>query len=110
MPGFPNRPARRGLFLLAVLCVFAGSAGARQAPPVVPPETLPAPPAVSLTQPSEGKALSAGPILAGWDDGFYLRSQDQTFSLRLTGQLQVDYRGYENDNDHGDVDTFLMRR
>ena len=59
---------------------------------------------------SDGKTVSAGPILAGWDGGFFLRSKDDQFSLRLTGQLQADYRGYENANDHADVDTFLMRR
>ena len=35
MPRFSNRPPRRGLLLLAVLCVFAGRVGAQQPPPVV---------------------------------------------------------------------------
>src|SRR5262245_48049575 len=35
-------------------------------------------------------------ILAGWDDkeGFFLRSADDNFKLRLTGQLQADYRAF----------------
>ena len=34
------------------------------------------------------------PVLAGWDNGFILRSPDDQFKLRITGQLQSDYRGY----------------
>jgi phosphate-selective porin OprO and OprP len=46
----------------------------------------------------------------GWDDGFYLRSADKNFSLRITGQLQADYRWYVEDSDHTDIDEFLLRR
>ena len=31
---------------------------------------------------------------AGWDDAFILRSPDDKFSLRITGQLQADYRAF----------------
>jgi phosphate-selective porin OprO/OprP len=48
--------------------------------------------------------------LAGWENGFYLRSPDQDFQLRLTGQVQADYRGYLNEADTTDLPTFLVRR
>jgi phosphate-selective porin OprO/OprP len=57
-----------------------------------------------------GRGAGGGP-LAGWNDGFYLRSADNRFNLRITGQIQTDYRGFlENGNDYTDIDTFLIRR
>jgi phosphate-selective porin OprO/OprP len=52
------------------------------------------------------------PVLAGWDDksGFLLRSADQRFQLRITGQIQADYRDYLDDHDTTDLPTFLVRR
>jgi phosphate-selective porin OprO/OprP len=52
------------------------------------------------------------PVLAGWDDknGFFLRSPDDQFLLRITGQVQSDYRFYGNDRDTVDFDNFLIRR
>lgn len=43
-------------------------------------------------------------ILAGFDekDGFFIRSSDKRFNLRLTGQIQADYRGF--------LDGLLIRR
>jgi phosphate-selective porin OprO/OprP len=49
-------------------------------------------------------------VLAGWDNGFFIRSPDELFRLRFTGQIQTDYRSYENTSDTTDVDTFLLRR
>jgi phosphate-selective porin OprO/OprP len=49
-------------------------------------------------------------ITAGWDDGFVLRSSDERFLLRITGQVQTDYRGYLNDGDRVDIDAFTVRR
>jgi len=46
----------------------------------------------------------------GWDNGFYLRSGDQQFILRITGQLQADFRGYTDDYAPKDVTEFLIRR
>jgi phosphate-selective porin OprO and OprP len=50
------------------------------------------------------------PVLAGWDNGFILRSPDDQFKLRITGQLQSDYRGYLDGGDSADLPTFLVRR
>ena len=52
------------------------------------------------------------PALAGWDDknGFFLRSADDQFLLRITGQVQSDYRYYLNDHDAVDLPNFLVRR
>jgi phosphate-selective porin OprO/OprP len=51
-------------------------------------------------------------ILAGWDDkrGFFLRSSDDQFNLRLTGQIQADYRAFLDGRDYTDIDSFLIRR
>src|SRR5262249_14999806 len=53
----------------------------------------------------------SGP-LAGWDDryGFFLRSADNNFFLRITGQIQADYRAFLDGRDYTDIDTFLVRR
>src|SRR5262249_2975571 len=118
-----TRRARHAQLFLALFFAAAGGARAGGAPPPLPPHipppllpALPPPPPAapppSADSPrrdvpevkaggegkssSDDKTVSAGPILAGWDNGFFLRSKDENFSLRLTGQLQADYRGYEN--------------
>jgi phosphate-selective porin OprO/OprP len=48
--------------------------------------------------------------VAGWKDGFFLQSKNKDFMLRITGQIQADYRAYLNDSDQFDVDTFFLRR
>jgi phosphate-selective porin OprO/OprP len=57
-----------------------------------------------------GGGAGGGGAFAGWNNGFYLRSQDRNFVLRLTGQLQADYRSFEGDGDVTDIGTFLIRR
>lgn len=61
------------------------------------------------TQSTTAKAGEKGPP-TGWNDGFYIRSEDKRFSLKITGQLQSDYRWYVNPNDERDIDQFLIRR
>jgi phosphate-selective porin OprO/OprP len=81
-------------------------------------QSEPAPPAGSApaAPPADGNGsgsfapVQMSPILAGWQDGFFLKSEDGSFLLRITGQLQTDYRGYLNDVDKTDTDTFLLRR
>jgi phosphate-selective porin OprO/OprP len=48
--------------------------------------------------------------VAGWDNGFFLRSSDNRFNLRITGQIQADYRTFLDDVDFVDIDTFFLRR
>src|SRR5207249_5634162 len=59
----------------------------------------------------DGK-VERGSGFAGWDDkeGFILRSADKQFMLRLTGQIQGDYRAFLDGRDYTDVDSFLVRR
>ena len=57
-----------------------------------------------------GEPAAKTPFLSGWDKGFILRSPDDEFKLRITGQIQSDYRGYENKLDTVDTPTFLVRR
>jgi phosphate-selective porin OprO/OprP len=47
---------------------------------------------------------------AGWKDGFFIESPNRDFVLRITGQIQGDYRFYGHEDDYTDTDTFLMRR
>src|SRR5437870_1398498 len=51
-------------------------------------------------------------ILAGWNDqkGFILRSSDDRFNLRITGQIQGDYRAFLDGRAYTDIDSFLVRR
>jgi phosphate-selective porin OprO/OprP len=49
-------------------------------------------------------------LVAGWDEGFFLRSADNNFHLRITGQIQADYRAYMDDLDFTDIDRFFLRR
>jgi len=51
-------------------------------------------------------------VLAGWDEkrGFFIRSSDDRFNLRLTGQIQADYRAFLDGRDYTDIDSFFVRR
>lgn len=49
-------------------------------------------------------------ITSGWDNGFILRSPDEQFQLRITGQVQTDFRGYLAEGDKTDIDSFVVRR
>lgn len=66
-------------------------------------------PEAAVTGEGSGGDLES-PILAGWRDGFFLKSADGAFVLRITGQIQTDYRAFLNDADAVDIDTFLLRR
>ena len=111
--------ALRPFAALAAVLVWLASASAQDAPLAAPSalesrvheleetvrqlqQTLPAP--KILDEPKPKKPL------AGWDNGFILRSADDQFLLRITGQLQTDYRHYQNDADTTDLPTFLVRR
>lgn len=39
-----------------------------------------------------------------------MRSADEQFNLRITGQIQADYRSFLDGADSTDIDTFLVRR
>lgn len=60
--------------------------------------------------PSDAGTRIPESILAGWDNGFIIRSSDKKYVLRVTGQIQTDYRDYPYDRDLTDVDSFLVRR
>jgi phosphate-selective porin OprO/OprP len=48
--------------------------------------------------------------LAGWDNGFFMRSSDGAYQLRITGQIQADVRDFLRHEDLTDTSTFLVRR
>src|SRR6185369_12523418 len=59
-----------------------------------------------------GSGSGGGRSLAGWNDEkkeFFLRSADDKFKLRFTGQIQGDYRAFLQGEDRTDNDTFLVR-
>ncbi len=58
----------------------------------------------------KGATAPAGPLCAGWQEGFFVQSPDKSFVLRITGQVQADYRDFLNAADRTDIDTFLVRR
>ncbi len=80
----------------------AGSTSGNTPDPVTPG-------AVGTANPNPA-ARPLAPMLAGWQDGFFLKSKDGSFFLRITGELEGDFRGYLNDVDKTDIDTFLLRR
>jgi phosphate-selective porin OprO/OprP len=71
-----------------------------------PPLNEPTP----IAMPEGAGEKSSG--FAGWDDkeGFVMRSADKKFMLRLTGQIQGDYRAFLDGKDVTDIDTFIVRR
>jgi phosphate-selective porin OprO/OprP len=73
------------------------------APPQASPPPTPAPP--TPEPPDESRSP-----FAGWEDGFLLRSADGKYTLRITGQIQADYRAFLDGTDTTDIDTFLLRR
>ncbi|MGE3805045.1 MAG: OprO/OprP family phosphate-selective porin [Gemmataceae bacterium] len=48
--------------------------------------------------------------IAGWSNGFFIQSPDRKYRLRITGQLQPDYRAYFISNNTQIVDEFVVRR
>jgi phosphate-selective porin OprO/OprP len=60
-------------------------------------------------QPSGSSPLPSGEH-AGWKNGFFIQSPNKDYILRITGQIQADYRNFTNGNDTTDVDGFLVRR
>jgi phosphate-selective porin OprO/OprP len=68
---------------------------------VVPPADQP----ISIKLPQETPGVHAG-----WDNGFFIRSADKAYLLRITGQIQTDYRGYLDAHDQTDIDQFILRR
>jgi hypothetical protein len=49
-------------------------------------------------------------VHAGWNKGFFIRSLDNSYILRITGQLQTDLHEYLNDRDQTDISQLLERR
>jgi phosphate-selective porin OprO/OprP len=77
--------------------------------PVVLTTADQSPPGATAQSPDQTPAMTAFPS-AGWKDGFFLENPDKSFLLRITGQLQTDYRDFLNNHDQTDIDTFLVRR
>lgn len=70
-------------------------------PPAAPPVEDPADPAHTIRL---GDNLTAG-----WDGGFFLKSEDDTFQLNIGGWVQPRYE-FRSVSDGSDTSSFLMRR
>jgi len=55
------------------------------------------------------RILGAGQI-AGFDDGFFIRTADGSNYLRIGSDMEADFRAFPDQNDGKDVDSFLIRR
>jgi phosphate-selective porin OprO/OprP len=74
--------------------------------------------------PAASQPIPSFSNVAGWNDGFFMQSADGSFQLRITGQIQADYREFFQKVDSsttantavagspttGSPDTFLIRR
>jgi phosphate-selective porin OprO/OprP len=79
----------------------------------LPPESGPVPYSAAPSSSPESVKLGevAGKkVTAGWDNGFFISSEDKDFVLRITGQIQADYRFFPIENDTQDFDNFFLRR
>lgn len=63
-----------------------------------------------LEQEAVATKAKEAPIVGAGKDGFFVKSADGNFQLRLRGYVQADGRFYADDQDHLGTDTFLMRR
>src|SRR4051812_31142731 len=50
------------------------------------------------------------PVVGAGDDGFFLRSADKSFQLKVGGYVQADSRSFFDDSAHVGVDSFVLRR
>jgi phosphate-selective porin OprO/OprP len=103
--------------------VAGNSSVAQPQPESAQPEQLP-PLQPSVGQPAAGYQEGTNPVpqdiarikqekkpgTSGWDNGFYIQSADKEHTLRITGQIQTDYRQFLNEHDTTDISTFLLRR
>ena len=103
-------------------------ASAVPAAPAAPPvnadgsQFAPAAPNAAVGNPAGGNlGTSTDKNFSGWNNGFFLESPDRSCQLRITGQIQGDYRGFLDTVDSspsnsatagstGSPDSFLIRR
>jgi phosphate-selective porin OprO/OprP len=96
---------------------------ANRAPaPVLPGPAMVAP--SNYNSPPSSQPGAAATDFTGWNNGFFLQSPDRSCQLRITGQIQTDFRGFftpvdtsTTANTHvagspitGSPDSFLIRR
>lgn len=67
-------------------------------------------PSNNISTKMEIEPTSASPLMAGWKNGFFMESADESFRLRITGQIQADYRNFLDNDDTTDIDSFFVRR
>ena len=82
----------------------------QEQPPATTPPTNQQDAGQSMEFQSQGSGGRRSGVLAGWDEGFYMQSADNNFHLRITGQIQADYRAFVDPVDYTDIDRFFLRR
>src|SRR5947199_4691730 len=53
---------------------------------------------------------AAAPVVAGWNDGFFVESADGDYRLRFGLLVQADQRWGIGDSQNNVIDSFTMRR
>jgi phosphate-selective porin OprO/OprP len=84
-----------------------------QLPDAPPPAPSPDTTVVTESPSSNPIGSEGGPEALNFEEpfkGFFIESPDKAFSLRITGQIQLDYRDFVRTKDRTDIDTFLLRR
>src|SRR5258707_1422748 len=101
-PTAPLSQSAEGSLPSAPVPVDSGDAAAS-------PSEIPA--SINLGEIKDGQLILPGGLIgAGWRNGFFIESLDKDFVLRITGQIQADFRGYVDNRDTTDISTFLVRR
>jgi phosphate-selective porin OprO/OprP len=113
MPANAAPPSAQPEIQLPVLLSIQAAPQAQDTPTLPPPTAVDEGKEKDSDKTSESKSeksdTSSSP-LAGWKDGFFLQSKEKDFYLRITGQIQADYRAFIEQADGVDIDTFLIRR
>lgn len=106
----------RGRQLLTLALLFSAGPTYAQEPPARQPAPATAQPATAAP-PAEAPpprhfplAENSTPWVAGYNDGFFLRSGDDAFRLRLAGYAQADGRFALDDSAQAVSDSLLVRR
>src|SRR5688572_19778717 len=99
---FGWRNQRTGVILaFALLTLTIGASVAQAADEKAPPP--PPPPA-----PTGANTVPLG--FAGWDNGFFIRSPDGAFQLKLKGYTHADARTFLEEQNDSNQDQFVIRR
>jgi len=93
-----TRPKEKGPSASAIVSLAQPATRRPRRPPLVAEQRI-------LSTPRESPGVHAG-----WDNGFFIRSSDNAYLLRITGQIQSDFRGYRMPTIRPTSTRFFLRR